>query len=148
MDLATNDVHRLVSFLPGSLHLHFYLHLTSPPSRMQARNNRSHLDTTSGGGGNGSDDPLAKVLAPPPDESPDDRDERLRREAVAQRVSDEIDERIRLDRVAFKKKNDLFKLLLLGQSESGKSTTLKSTLPSSSSSSKYHSHSRLARWLS
>ena len=73
-----------------------------------------------------SDDPLAKVLEPPPDETPDDRHERLRQEALAQRVSDEIDERIKQDKIAFKKKSDLFKLLLLGQSESGKSTTLKS----------------------
>ncbi|KAH9948058.1 G-alpha-domain-containing protein [Amylocystis lapponica] len=70
------------------------------------------------------DDPLARVLAPPPDELPEEREARLLREANAQRISDDIDERIRLERLSLKAKNT-FKLLLLGQSESGKSTTLK-----------------------
>lgn len=74
----------------------------------------------------GSDDPLTRAIAPPPDESPEDKQDRLEREVIAQRISDDIDESIKQDKIAFKKKGDLFKLLLLGQSESGKSTTLKS----------------------
>ncbi|KAH9887394.1 G-alpha-domain-containing protein [Cubamyces lactineus] len=71
------------------------------------------------------DDPLAAALAPPPGESAAQRDERLRREDEAKRISDEIDERLKHDRAAYKRHKSTFKLLLLGQSESGKSTTLK-----------------------
>ncbi|EMD34541.1 heterotrimeric G-protein alpha subunit [Gelatoporia subvermispora B] len=71
------------------------------------------------------EDPLTRAMAPPPDESQEERNTRLRREADAQRISDEIDERIGQDRAAWRRNKSLFKLLLLGQSESGKSTTLK-----------------------
>ncbi|KAI0634650.1 G-alpha-domain-containing protein [Trametes polyzona] len=71
------------------------------------------------------DDPLAAALAPPPGESPADRAERLRREAHAKQISDAIDERLKEDKAAWKRHRAAFKLLLLGQSESGKSTTLK-----------------------
>ncbi|OCH86407.1 P-loop containing nucleoside triphosphate hydrolase protein [Obba rivulosa] len=71
------------------------------------------------------DDPLSRAIAPPPDESPEERAARLRKEADAQRISDEIDERIGQDRAAWRRNKSLFRLLLLGQSESGKSTTLK-----------------------
>ncbi|RPD53456.1 G-alpha-domain-containing protein [Lentinus tigrinus ALCF2SS1-7] len=71
------------------------------------------------------EDPLAKVLAPPPGETADQRAARLREEAEAKRVNDEIDERIKQERAAWKKQKNMFKLLLLGQSESGKSTMLK-----------------------
>ncbi|KAH9930402.1 G-alpha-domain-containing protein [Epithele typhae] len=71
------------------------------------------------------DDPLAAALAPPPGESPIDRAARLARESDARRVNDEIEETIKLDRLAWKRNKAMFKLLLLGQSESGKSTTLK-----------------------
>ncbi|OBZ78476.1 Guanine nucleotide-binding protein alpha-4 subunit [Grifola frondosa] len=71
------------------------------------------------------DDPLTRAIAPPPNESPEDRAARLYAEAEAQRISDEIDEFLKNDRAAWKKHKGLFKLLLLGQSESGKSTTLK-----------------------
>ena len=50
-----------------------------------------------------------------------------REEAEAKRVSDEIDQNIREERAALRKKKKPVKVLLLGQSESGKSTTLKST---------------------
>ncbi|KAI8971334.1 G-alpha-domain-containing protein [Trametes punicea] len=72
-----------------------------------------------------SDDPLAAVLAPPPNESPAERAERIRQEEEAKRINDEIEERLKLDRAAWKRHKSTFKLLLLGQSESGKSTTLK-----------------------
>lgn len=71
------------------------------------------------------DDPLTRALQPPPNESVAERDERLRAEREAKRVSDEIDDELRRERAAFKKKQPV-RVLLLGQSESGKSTTLKS----------------------
>jgi guanine nucleotide-binding protein subunit alpha len=70
-------------------------------------------------------DPLSKALQPPPDESPAARDRRLKREAEAKKVSDDIDEMIKHDRAQLKKQKQAVKILLLGQSESGKSTTLK-----------------------
>jgi hypothetical protein len=64
---------------------------------------------------------------PPPDETDEQRVVREAREAEEKRVSDEIDEGIRKDKAAMKKERELVvKVLLLGQSESGKSTTLKS----------------------
>lgn len=71
-----------------------------------------------------SDDPLTRALAPPEDETAEARDARLRAEAEARRVSDAIDEQLGRERAALKKRK-LMKMLLLGQSESGKSTTLK-----------------------
>ncbi|KAL7283882.1 hypothetical protein ACG7TL_001153 [Trametes sanguinea] len=71
------------------------------------------------------DDPLTAAIAPPPNETPEERERRLRQEEEAKRISDEIDERLKLDRAAWKRHKSTFKLLLLGQSESGKSTTLK-----------------------
>ncbi|KAI0366082.1 G-alpha-domain-containing protein [Pilatotrama ljubarskyi] len=71
------------------------------------------------------DDPLAAALAPPPNETAAEREERVRREEEAKRISDEIDERLKAERAAWKRHKAAFKLLLLGQSESGKSTTLK-----------------------
>lgn len=72
------------------------------------------------------DDPLSRALQPPADESPAEREERIRAEREAKRVSDEIDEELRKERAAFRRKRPV-RVLLLGQSESGKSTTLKST---------------------
>ncbi|KII91302.1 hypothetical protein PLICRDRAFT_173177 [Plicaturopsis crispa FD-325 SS-3] len=69
-------------------------------------------------------DPLAEALKPPPNESPEERAARLKREAEANRVSLEIDEAIRQERQKQKKRR-IVRLLLLGQSESGKSTTLR-----------------------
>ncbi|KAF4616850.1 hypothetical protein D9613_008685 [Agrocybe pediades] len=71
-----------------------------------------------------SDDPLDEVLRPPPDETPEQRAIRLEREAEAKRVSMAIDATIKAERQARRKKR-IVRLLLLGQSESGKSTTLR-----------------------
>ncbi|TDL19263.1 G-alpha-domain-containing protein [Rickenella mellea] len=70
-------------------------------------------------------DPLSQAIAPPPDETAREKAEREAREANAKRVSDEIDEQLRTERAVAKKKRKPVKVLLLGQSESGKSTTLK-----------------------
>ncbi|KAH7882786.1 guanine nucleotide binding protein, alpha subunit [Phlebopus sp. FC_14] len=71
------------------------------------------------------DDPFASILAPPPNETPDEKEAREQAEAEARRISDAIDEQIRQERNALKKKKKPVKVLLLGQSESGKSATLK-----------------------
>ncbi|GJE88993.1 guanine nucleotide-binding protein subunit alpha [Phanerochaete sordida] len=70
-------------------------------------------------------DPLALALAPPADESDQQRVQRLQEEERARRVSEEIDEQLRKEGAALKKQKKPIKVLLLGQSESGKSTTLK-----------------------
>ncbi|KAF8555617.1 G-alpha-domain-containing protein [Imleria badia] len=72
-----------------------------------------------------SSDPLAVVTAPPPDETPEEKAAREEREAEAQRISDQIDDELRAEKAALKKQEQIVKILLLGQSESGKSTTLK-----------------------
>lgn len=71
-----------------------------------------------------TDDPLAYVFAPPPNESPHEKEDRLRVELEAKKRSDAIDEEINRQRAA-RKSGRPVKILLLGQSESGKSTTLK-----------------------
>ena len=70
-------------------------------------------------------DPLSRALLPPEDESPYERDSRLQRVERAKRVNDAIDEQIRIDKAELRRQKNLIKVLLLGQSESGKSTTLK-----------------------
>ncbi|KAG6853380.1 hypothetical protein C0991_004841 [Blastosporella zonata] len=69
-------------------------------------------------------DPLDEALRPPPDESLEEREKRLAREEEANRVSQAIDASIKAEKQARKKKR-IVRLLLLGQSESGKSTTLR-----------------------
>lgn len=70
------------------------------------------------------DDPLWLAIKPPPDETPEQAAIRKKREAEAKIISDKIDEQIRQESALLKKKK-VIRLLLLGQSESGKSTTLK-----------------------
>ncbi len=64
-------------------------------------------------------DPLTAAIAPPKNESPAARVARLRAEAEARRISDEIDEQLKQDRVARRRQRPCVKVLLLGQSESG-----------------------------
>ena len=66
-----------------------------------------------------SDDPLDEVLRPPPNETPEQRQIRLTREAEAKRVSMAIDASIKAERQVRRRKR-IVRLLLLGQSESGK----------------------------
>lgn len=71
-------------------------------------------------------DPLAVALKPPPNESPIQREQRLQAENDAKKISDNIDDMIRRERAERKRERaDSVNILLLGQSESGKSTTLK-----------------------
>lgn len=72
-------------------------------------------------------DPFDAVLRPPPGETPAQRDARILAEQLAKRVSDSIDEQLRAERAELKKNRPDVRILLLGQSESGKSTTLKRT---------------------
>ncbi|KAG5646840.1 hypothetical protein DXG03_002217 [Asterophora parasitica] len=70
------------------------------------------------------EDPLTKAMAPPPNETEVEREERLAAERAAQIRSDAIDEELNRQRIN-EKKTKCVRVLLLGQSESGKSTTLK-----------------------
>ncbi|KAG8902846.1 hypothetical protein FRC01_009452, partial [Tulasnella sp. 417] len=72
------------------------------------------------------EDPLALAIRPPADETPQQREARLAEEAAAKKISDDIDEQIRAEskRRKARAKREI-KVLLLGQSESGKSTCLK-----------------------
>ncbi|KAI9459695.1 guanine nucleotide binding protein, alpha subunit [Lactarius psammicola] len=72
-----------------------------------------------------SNDPFEAFLRPPPDETPAQREMRILAEQQAKQVSDAIDEQLRVERVELKRNRPDVKILLLGQSESGKSTTLK-----------------------
>ena len=69
-------------------------------------------------------DPFSAALRPPPDETPEQREHRLRAEEEARKRSENIDAMLRHDRKRSARKKTV-KVLLLGQSESGKSTTLK-----------------------
>ncbi|KAF9653935.1 G-alpha-domain-containing protein [Thelephora ganbajun] len=72
-----------------------------------------------------SPNPFIHGLLPHEGESPQERTRREQEEARAKAVSDAIDEQIKQDKVAFKRYQKAVKILLLGQSESGKSTTIK-----------------------
>ncbi len=71
-------------------------------------------------------DPLAAAIQPPRDETPAERWAREQAEARARSVSEQIDDQIKAEKMAMKKRKPPIKVLLLGQSESGKSTTVKS----------------------
>ena len=64
---------------------------------------------------------------PPPNETPEERELREAEESRARMRSEELDEIIRKDGIERKKSKAEVNVLLLGQSESGKSTTLKRT---------------------
>ncbi|KAI0694420.1 G-protein alpha subunit [Cytidiella melzeri] len=69
-------------------------------------------------------DPLSAILQPPPNETQAEREDRLRQEQEAKKRSDNIDKMLR-DSERRNRRHKTIKVLLLGQSESGKSTTLK-----------------------
>ena len=64
-------------------------------------------------------DPITRLLTPPSSETPEERIFRLQQEAVAKHASDEIDAQIERERESQRKGNAV-KMLLLGQSGSGK----------------------------
>lgn len=68
----------------------------------------------------GGNDPLDEVLKPPQDETPAAKAYRIAQEEEAKRVSQAIDQSIKAERQILKKRK-VVRLLLLGQSESGKS---------------------------
>lgn len=68
-------------------------------------------------------DPLA--LYPPPFETTEERNTRLRREQEAKAISDSIDAELEKSVISEKRGPKPIKILLLGQGESGKSTTLR-----------------------
>ncbi|KAJ7610798.1 guanine nucleotide binding protein, alpha subunit [Roridomyces roridus] len=70
-------------------------------------------------------DPLTAALLPPPNETLHERESRLKAATDAKKVSDGIDEMLRHDRNHRKKSRAEVQVLLLGQSESGKSTCIK-----------------------
>ncbi|KAJ7154911.1 guanine nucleotide binding protein, alpha subunit, partial [Mycena crocata] len=71
-------------------------------------------------------DPFSLALQPPANETPAARQARLDREQEQKRVSDQIDDELRKERADRKRRAKReVKVLLLGQSESGKSTVLK-----------------------
>jgi len=71
------------------------------------------------------DDPLTKAIAPPENETKEEKEARLLAQAEAQKRSEAIDEEINRQKAADRKAPKSVRVLLLGQSESGKSTTLK-----------------------
>ncbi|KAJ7660060.1 guanine nucleotide binding protein, alpha subunit [Mycena rosella] len=71
------------------------------------------------------EDPFTLALAPPENETAEQREMRLLLEKEAQENSDSIDEQLSREKAQEKKGPRPVKVLLLGQSESGKSTTLK-----------------------
>ncbi|KAI3622758.1 putative g-protein alpha subunit [Moniliophthora roreri] len=70
-------------------------------------------------------DPLTAALLPPANETAEERERRINAENEAKKISDGIDEMIRQEKNELKKARPDVSVLLLGQSESGKSTTLK-----------------------
>ncbi|KAF4616573.1 hypothetical protein D9613_008941 [Agrocybe pediades] len=70
-------------------------------------------------------DPFAIFHTPPPNETAGERATREAKEAEAKKISDQIDEQLKADKLQMKKEKYVVRVLLLGQSESGKSTTLK-----------------------
>jgi energy-coupling factor transporter ATP-binding protein EcfA2 len=71
-------------------------------------------------------DPLTLALQPPPDETPVEKGARIVAELAAKKVSDNIDAAIRVEKAALRKlRQNEVRVLLLGQSESGKSTCIK-----------------------
>ncbi|KAJ7145395.1 guanine nucleotide binding protein, alpha subunit [Mycena crocata] len=71
------------------------------------------------------DDPFTVALAPPEGETVEQCEVRVLLEKEAKQISDSIDEQLSREKAQEKKGPRPVKVLLLGQSESGKSTTLK-----------------------
>ena len=121
-EIAVEENHNSFALLPPRSCLP-----TPPPERCSsnpAATFISYMNSTSRS--HSISDPITAALLPPPNESVADREKRLRAEEHAKKISDDIDEMLKAERNEVRKKNPV-KVLLLGQSESGKSTTLKRT---------------------
>ncbi|KAG6857769.1 hypothetical protein H0H87_004185 [Tephrocybe sp. NHM501043] len=70
-------------------------------------------------------DPLTLAMAPPPNETLAERTAREEQEEHARQVSKRIDHELKLAKTAMKNMQKAVKVLLLGQSMSGKTTTIK-----------------------
>ncbi|PPQ98401.1 hypothetical protein CVT24_004080 [Panaeolus cyanescens] len=70
-------------------------------------------------------DPLAAFTAPPPNETPEERQIRERKEQEAIQRSRNIEAELKAAKISMKRWKDAVKVLVLGQSMSGKSTTIK-----------------------
>ena len=69
------------------------------------------------------DDPLTRALAPPADETSEQADARLLAEKAARDRSNEINKELEKARRSLDKRNkDVIKMLILGQSGSGRSS--------------------------
>ena len=66
-------------------------------------------------------DPFYDFMKPPEDETETQKSARLSREAEEQRRNDAIEDQIKEDRARIQQEGEILKVLLLGQSESGKS---------------------------
>ena len=72
------------------------------------------------------DDPISLALRPPARETLSEKNERLKREAHAKKINDEIDKRLKHDAQQRKKETaGEYRILLLGQAAAGKTTVLK-----------------------
>ncbi|RDB24781.1 Guanine nucleotide-binding protein alpha-4 subunit [Hypsizygus marmoreus] len=70
-------------------------------------------------------DPLTLAIAPPANETSEERRVRQEKEEHALQVSRRIDAELKAERIAMKKMRKAVRVLVLGQSLSGKSTTIK-----------------------
>ena len=123
----------------AAAHLHFPRFLSFRPSTNAPLIRLPHLFPMSSTSRNRSlSDPISAALLPPPNESVADREKRLQDEEQAKKISDDIDEMLKVERNE-RRKTKAIKVLLLGQSEGGKSTTLKRTSMSVFSSLVLHS---------
>lgn len=75
---------------------------------------------------NGVDDPLASAISPPENETAAAREARLQAEAGALRISKEIDAKIEEENRVQGWRNNAVEVVLLGPTDSGKKTLLKS----------------------
>ena len=99
---------------------------TNPTSNTNTNTNNLNTRTLPRRIRTDSDDPLTLALRPPPNEPPEARLLRLKADAEAEARSKAIDGEIAEARKGWERRKKGIKVLLLGQAESGKSTTLKS----------------------
>ncbi|KAG6917482.1 hypothetical protein DXG01_002345 [Tephrocybe rancida] len=124
-DSARSDTAILRSSTTGVADLEHFLRYPETSIRQQLDNRTQVQPDTQVTMKASENDPFALFTLPPAGETPADKSARERREAEEKRISDRIDEELKAEKAAMKKQKAIVKVLLLGQSESGKSTTLK-----------------------